>query len=187
MSNFAMNYHYPTSYRLGAGRRKELANVLDELGIASPLLVTDQNVAQLPWFLQMLKNLKELGKPTKVFDRVHPNPIESDVVAACDQYRRSNCDGVVVVGGGSAMDAGKCVALLAEYPHSIFDFEDEGENWKRADAEKIAKIVAIPTTAGTGSEVGRASVILNEHHEKKIIFHPQLFPRPELALVDAHR
>ncbi len=181
MTSFSANYNYPTSYRLGAGRRAELSGALQELAIMVPLIVTDKNVAQLPWFVDLIAELSAQGTRAEVFDGVHPNPIEADVIAAVEQYRASGCDGVVVVGGGSAMDAGKCVALLAAHSFSVFEFEDVGDNWRKADPAKIAKIIAIPTTAGTGSEVGRASVIVNAAHEKKIIFHPQLLPSIVIA------
>lgn len=176
------NFNYPTAYRIGAGRRVELAAACKELSIRRPLLVTDPGVAGLSWFPEVVASLRDAGLPVAVFSEVPANPTGATVEAGVAVYRQGDHDGVVLVGGGSAMDAGKCVALLAGNKGSVFDYEDVGDNWKRADPAEIAPIVAVPTTAGTGSEVGRASVIVDERdHNKKIIFHPKMMPSLVIA------
>lgn len=182
------NYHYPTAYRIGAGRLGELAGACSELGISRPLVVTDPGVAGLPWFAGIEVALSRAGHAPRVFSEIDANPAAAHVEAGRAAARAHGADGLVLVGGGSAMDVGKCVALLARNPGSVFDYEDRGENWKRADPGAILPAIAIPTTAGTGSEVGRAAVILDPaDHAKKIVFHPRMQPRivladPELCL-----
>ncbi|MCA9710130.1 MAG: iron-containing alcohol dehydrogenase [Myxococcales bacterium] len=173
------NFNYPTAYRIGCGRRAELPEACAQLGITRPLLVTDPGIVALPWFGALRDSLPG----AVVFSDVAANPTGATVDAGVAAYRQGEHDGVVLVGGGSAMDAGKCVALLARNPGTVFDYEDVGDNWLRADPAKIAPIVAVPTTAGTGSEVGRASVIVDERdHNKKIIFHPKM--QPGLVVAD---
>ncbi|MCX4247059.1 iron-containing alcohol dehydrogenase [Paraliomyxa miuraensis] len=177
------NFNYPTAYRIGAGRRVELAAACKEVCIRMPLVVTDPGVARLPWFSEIVDSLREAGLPAAVFSDVPANPDGACVEAGVAVYRSGDHDGVVVIGGGSAMDAGKCVALMAGNKGTVFDYEDVGDNWKRADPAEIAPIVAMPTTSGTGSEVGRASVIVDARdHNKKIIFHPKM--QPSLVLAD---
>jgi alcohol dehydrogenase class IV len=175
------NYNYPTRYRLGAGRVAELAALCAERQIARPLIVTDPGVGRLPWFEALVGRLSEQGLAVAVYADVHQNPLAEDVEGGLRLYRSHRADAVLLIGGGSAMDAGKCVALLAENPGTLFDYEDVGDNYKRADGSKISPMIAVPTTAGTGSEVGRASVIINAAHEKKIIFHPQMLPPDVIA------
>lgn len=171
------NFNYPTAYRIGCGRRAELADACAQLGVTRPLIVTDPGVANLPWFSTIVGSLRTLMPALSVFDGVAANPDGATVEAGVAAFRAGGHDGVVLLGGGSAMDAGKCVALLADNPGTVFDYEDVGDNWTRADPAKIAPIVAVPTTSGTGSEVGRASVIVDERdHNKKIIFHPKMQP-----------
>jgi alcohol dehydrogenase class IV len=175
--------NYPTSYRIGCGRIVELPAACRELGLARPLVVTDPGIAALPWFASVRESLDEAGLEHDVFSDVEPNPPERNVGDGVQTYRGGNHDGLVLVGGGSALDVGKCIALLAGNPGSVFDYEDVGDNWKRADPLRIAKMVAVPTTAGTGSEVGRASVIVDPRdHAKKIIFHPRM--QPSIVLAD---
>ena len=177
------NYNYPTAYRIGCGRRAELPGACADMGMQRPLVVTDPGVAKLPWFTEIVDSLRAAKLGVAVFDAVDPNPSGATVEAGLAVYRGGGHDGIVLVGGGSAMDAGKCLALLADNPGSVFDYEDVGDNWKQADPAKIAPIVAVPTTAGTGSEVGRASVIVDERdHNKKIIFHPKM--QPGLVVAD---
>lgn len=177
------NFNYPTAYRIGCGRRVELAAACKELSLRRPLVVTDPVVSKLPWFHELVDTLRDAGLPVAIFDAVPANPDGATVDAGVAVFRKGEHDGVVLIGGGSAMDAGKCVALLAGNFGSVFDYEDVGDNWKRADPAEIAPIVAVPTTAGTGSEVGRASVIVDERdHNKKIIFHPKM--QPGLVIAD---
>lgn len=176
------NYNYPTAYRLGAGRVVELPLACRELGIARPLVVSDPGVASLPFFAGLLERLADAGLVVRVFCEIGANPAVAHVEAGLAAARDHAADGCVLVGGGSALDVGKCVALLAHNPGDVLDYEDRGENWKRADATKILPTIAIPTTAGTGSEVGRAAVILDpSDRNKKIIFHPRLQPRLVIA------
>jgi alcohol dehydrogenase class IV len=182
------SFNYPTAYRIGAGRRRELGEVCRNAGITRPLVVTDPGVAKLPWFAGVLETLRDAKLPYGVFSDVAANPAEDDVSRGVAVFREGERDGVVLVGGGSAMDAGKCIALMSGNAGSVFDYEDVGDNWTRVDPAGVAPAVAVPTTAGTGSEVGRASVIVDpSDHAKKIIFHPKMQPvcvvaDPELTL-----
>lgn len=172
------NWNYPTAMRAGAGRIDELAACCHELGMARPLLVTDPGLRALPMVDAALTNCREAGLGIDVFSEVKANPTGTNVEAGNAVFREGDHDGVIAFGGGSALDAAKAVALTARQDVSVFDLEDVGDNFRRADPARIAPIVAVPTTAGTGSEVGRASVIVDESvHVKKIIFHPLMVPR----------
>ncbi|MEZ4332763.1 MAG: iron-containing alcohol dehydrogenase [Myxococcota bacterium] len=178
----AGRFHYPTAYRIGAGCIAELPAACRELGIARPLVVTDPGIVALPWLAPALESLAAAGLETAVFSAIDANPAVAHVEAGVAAAKRHGADGCVVVGGGSAMDVGKCVALLANNPGGVLDYEDRGENWRRAEGDRILATIAAPTTAGTGSEVGRAAVILDPRdHAKKIVFHPRLQPRLVLA------
>jgi alcohol dehydrogenase class IV len=171
------NWSYPTAIRFGAGRIAELPEACIAAGIGKPLLVTDRGLAQLPITRQALDILDAAGLGRALFSEVDPNPNEKNLAAGLAVYREGGHDGVVAFGGGSGLDLGKCVAFMAGQSRPVWDFEDIGDWWTRADADAIAPIVAVPTTAGTGSEVGRAGVLTNsETHEKKIIFHPKMLP-----------
>ncbi|MEJ8572455.1 iron-containing alcohol dehydrogenase [Microbaculum marinum] len=182
------NWNYPTSVRFGPGRIAELAEACKAAGMKTPLIVTDPGLAGMPMIGAMKDILEKAGMRTAVYADVKPNPVEANVSGGVEVYKAGGHDGVVAVGGGSALDAGKCVAFMAGQTRSIWDFEDIGDWWTRANAAVIAPIVAVPTTAGTGSEVGRAGVITNEEtHTKKIIFHPLMMPKivicdPELTV-----
>lgn len=182
------NWNYPTAVRFGAGRIAELPEACRELGLARPLLVTDPGLAKLPMIAQALERNRAAGVPTGVFSELRPNPIGKNVDAGLAVYRRGNHDGIIAFGGGSALDTGKTVAFMSGQKRPMWDFEDIGDYWKRADPKGIAPIIAVPTTAGTGSEVGRAAVILNEaDHTKRILFHPKMMPSivisdPELTV-----
>ncbi len=179
MNALSGNFNYPTAYRIGAGRLAELASACSELAMTRPLIVTDPGVAALPWFEIAAASLDGAA----VFSDVKPNPTGSDVEAGVAVFLDGEHDGVVLIGGGSAMDVGKSVALVARNPGDVFDYEDVGDNWTRADPTRIPPMIAVPTTAGTGSEVGRAGVIVDERdHGKKIIFHPKM--QPGLVIAD---
>ncbi|SNR75814.1 iron-containing alcohol dehydrogenase [Puniceibacterium sediminis] len=182
------NWSYPTAIRFGAGRIAEIGEACAAAGIKKPLLVTDKGLANLPITASTLDLIAAAGLGRAIFSDVDPNPTEHNVAAGVKVYRDGGHDGVIAFGGGSGLDLAKMVAFMAGQTRPLWDFEDIGDWWTRADASVIAPIVAVPTTAGTGSEVGRASVITNsETHEKKIIFHPLILPKvvicdPELTV-----
>lgn len=189
MSNVpTANWSYPTLIKFGPGRIQELAHLCKQAGLQKPLLVTDKALASLPITKRALDLMEEGGLGRAVFSEVDPNPNEGNMAAGIAAYKAGGHDGVVCFGGGSALDLGKMIALMHDQTVSVWDLEDVGDWWKRADASKIAPIVAVPTTAGTGSEVGRAGVLTNSvTHKKKIIFHPKLLPTiticdPELTV-----
>ena len=171
------NWSYPTAIRFGAGRISEIADACKTAGIRKPLLVTDRGLAEMDITARTLDLLDAAGLGRAIFADVDPNPNEKNAEAGVTAFREGGHDGVVAFGGGSGLDLGKLVAFLAGQTRPLWDFEDIGDWWTRADADAIVPIVAVPTTAGTGSEVGRASVITNsETEEKKIIFHPKFLP-----------
>ncbi len=175
--NLTGNWSYPTNIKFGAGRIKELPEACAQAGIKRPLLVTDKGLAELPITQRALDILDSAGLGRDLFAEVDPNPSELNLAAGCAVYRAGGYDGVIAFGGGSGLDLGKMIAFMSVQTRPVWDFEDIGDWWQRADQAGIAPIVAVPTTAGTGSEVGRASVITNSvSHEKKIIFHPKVLP-----------
>ena len=182
------NWSYPTAIRFGAGRISEIADACFVAGIKKPLLVTDRGLAGMEITQKTLNLLDDAGLGRAIFADVDPNPNEKNAAAGVAAYKAGNHDGVVAFGGGSGLDLGKVVAFLAGQSRPIWDFEDIDDWWTRANSEVIAPIVAVPTTAGTGSEVGRASVITNSiTQQKKIIFHPKFLPTvvicdPELTV-----
>jgi len=182
------NWSYPTAIRFGAGRIAELPDACIASGITNPLLVTDKGLKSMEITTAALDILDAAGLGRGLFAEVDPNPNEINLEAGLKVYREGGHDGVIAFGGGSGLDLGKMVAFMAGQSRPVWDFEDVGDWWTRADAEAIAPIIAVPTTAGTGSEVGRASVITNSQtHVKKIIFHPKVLPTvvicdPELTV-----
>ena len=171
------NWSYPTAIKFGVGRIGELAEHCTAVGLKRPLLVTDKALAGLPITAGALDILQQAGLGRAVFSEVDANPTDRNMAAGIAVYKAGGHDGVVCFGGGSALDLGKMIALMAHQTVSVWDLEDIDDWWTRADAGKIAPIIAVPTTAGTGSEVGRAGVLTNtETHIKKIIFHPRLMP-----------
>ncbi len=184
----SVNWSYPTSIRFGTGRIAEIAEACLAAGMSRPLLVTDRGLADLPMVRVTLDTLESAGLGRALFSEVDPNPTEVNLQAGLRAYRRGQHDGVVAFGGGSGLDLGKLIAFMSGQNRPVWDFEDIGDWWSRADTGGIAPIVAVPTTAGTGAEVGRAGVLTNSQtHEKKIIFHPKILPcqvicDPELTL-----
>lgn len=182
------NWNYPTAVRFGIGRIADLPSACKELGLSRPLLVTDPGIAKLPMIADALASLEAAGLITGLFSDVKPNPIGANVDAGIAAYRAGGHDGVIAWGGGSALDAAKAIAFMSGQCRPLWDFEDIGDWFTRADPAGIAPIIAVPTTSGTGSEVGRASVIVDEaSHSKKIIFHPKMMPSivildPELTV-----
>ncbi|AML50531.1 iron-containing alcohol dehydrogenase [Falsihalocynthiibacter arcticus] len=175
--NLTGNWSYPTTIKFGAGRISELAEACKATGMKNPLLVTDKGLANLPITTAALDQLEAAGLGRGLFSDVDPNPNEINAEAGLAVYRAGSHDGVIAFGGGSGLDLGKVIAFMSGQTRPLWDFEDIGDWWTRADPAGIAPIIAVPTTAGTGSEVGRASVITNSvTHEKKIIFHPKILP-----------
>ena len=183
-----VNWSYPTAIRFGAGRITELPGACAAAGIKRPLLVTDKGLSGLPVTKRALDIVEQAMPGGGLFCDVDPNPNEKNLASGIAAYRAGGHDGVIAFGGGSGLDLGKLIALMADQTVSVWDLEDIGDWWTRADASKIAPIVAVPTTAGTGSEVGRAGVLTNSVSEvKKIIFHPKILPAqvicdPELTV-----
>lgn len=171
------NWNYPTRIRVGAGRLNELPQACQELGMRAPLLVTDPGLAPSLLVENALSLLRAAGIPVAVFSQIKANPTGEQVMDGVKVYRHGAHDGVIAFGGGSAIDAAKAIALMVGQQRALWDFEDVGDNWQRVIVETMAPVIAIPTTAGTGSEVGRASVITDSQHQiKKIIFHPRMLP-----------
>ena len=171
------NWNYPTIVWTGENRVNDLSFACKDLNIQTPLLVTDKGLYNSKIILESLKTLKDKKILVKIFHDVVGNPTGTNVKNGVEFYKKNSCDGVIAFGGGSALDVGKAIAFMIDQKLSLWDFEDIGDNWKKANTKKIAPIIAVPTTAGTGSETGRASVILNEKTGvKKIIFHPKFLP-----------
>ena len=186
--NLKGNWGFPTQMIFGPGRIKNLGQACKGLGMTRPLLITDPGLAGLPMVQEAIAANEAEGLPTGLFDAVKPNPVGHNVEEGVAAYRDGGHDGVIAFGGGSGLDCAKAVALMVGQTRPLWDFEDKGDNWKRVDPAGVAPIVAVPTTAGTGSEVGRASVIVDEaSHTKRIIFHPKMLPStvisdPELTV-----
>jgi alcohol dehydrogenase class IV len=177
------NWNYPTTVRFGAGRVAEIAEAAKATGMRNPLFVTDPVLAKLPMTRKAMASLPAAGLSTQIFSDIKANPVESNVSAGVAAFNNGHHDGVIAFGGGSALDVGKLVAFMAGQTAPIWDFEDVDDWWTRANAGAIAPIVALPTTAGTGSEVGRAAVVADQTtHTKKIIFHPVMMPK--IAICD---
>ena len=175
-----MNWNYPTNVWFGVDRSKEIQQACDTLGIKNPLIVTDPGLLQTSIIDEINSGL---SSNTQIYSDVQGNPTGSNVTNGVKVFLEGSHDGVIAIGGGSGMDAGKGIAFLAHQSRPLWDFEDIGDWWTRADSSVIKPIIAIPTTAGTGSEVGRAAVFLNEeNHKKKIIFHPKMLP--QIAILD---
>ena len=177
MSLPTTNWNYPTAVRFGNGRIADLPAACKELGLKRPLLVTDPGIAKLPMIADALASLEAAGLAAGLFSDVKPNPVGANVDAGVAAYRAGGHDGVIAWGGGSGLDVAKAIAFMSGQTRPLWDFEDVGDWFTRADPAGIAPIIAVPTTSGTGSEVGRASVIVDEDsHTKKIIFHPKMMP-----------
>jgi len=171
------NWNYPTTMWVGENRIKDLAIACKSLNISKPLIVTDNGLAKSEIILNSLNLLKDNNLSVKIFSKVVGNPTGTNVEEGVKNYKENSCDGVIAFGGGSGLDVGKAIAFMSAQTLPIWEFEDVGDNWTKANSDKIAPIIAVPTTAGTGSETGRASVILNEETEvKNIIFHPKFLP-----------
>ena len=187
-SQYRMNWNYPTSVRVGVGRIAELAAACRELGMTAPLLVTDPGLAALPMIEAALRQCRDTGLNAGLFHRIKGNPTGPNVTDGVAAFKAGGHDGVIAFGGGSALDAGKAIALMVGQDRPLWDFEDIGDNANRVNVAGMAPVVAVPTTAGTGSEVGRAAVITDDQAQlKRIIFHARMLPAivvldPELTL-----
>jgi len=183
LSQFTTNWNYPTAIRAGIGRISELADACKTLGMKSPLLVTDPGLAALPMVIDALAACEEAGLDCRLFSNIKGNPTGKNVNDGVSAFREGKHDGVIAFGGGSALDAAKTIAFMSGQSADLWSFVDVGENWSNAIESGIAPIVAVPTTSGTGSEVGRAAVITDDvNHVKKIIFHPKILP--EIVILD---
>ena len=172
-----VNWNYPTTVWAGEDRASDLTEACTISKIKNPLFVTDKDLISLPMTIKVINDLKKKFNVLKVFSEFSGNPIGKNISEGVEIYNKNSCDGVIAFGGGSALDVGKAIAFMCGQKRSIWDFEDLGDYWKRADESRISPIIAIPTTAGTGSETGRASAIINEETGiKKIIFHPKFMP-----------
>ncbi|MFT7184962.1 MAG: alcohol dehydrogenase class IV [Pseudohongiellaceae bacterium] len=188
MTELMANWNYPSSISTGAGRIAELADTCKSLGIKAPLIITDPDLAVMPMISTANNVCVAAGLSCRVFSNIQGNPTGRNVIDGVQAYKEGSHDGVIAFGGGSALDAAKAVALMVGQSRPIWDFEDIGDNWMRVNAQGVAPIIAVPTTAGTGSEVGRASVIIDADNKvKRIIFHPKMMPQrvildPELTV-----
>ncbi len=172
-----INWNYPTSVWLGENRVKDLAYACEILKISKPLFVTDKDLYNLPMVKKIISEIENKFKEINTFSNFSGNPVGKNVEEGVIEFNKFKCDGVIAFGGGSGLDVGKAIAFMSNQSRPIWDFEDVGDYWKRADDRNISPIIAVPTTAGTGSETGRASAIINEKTlEKKIIFHPKFLP-----------
>ena len=163
------NWNYPTTVWVGEGRIKDLYLACNQLKIKKPLFVTDNDLVQSQMVKKIIKNLNQKFLYINIFSNVKGNPVGSNVSEGVKVYKEGNHDGVIAFGGGSGLDVGKAVAFMSAQTRSIWDFEDVGDNWTKANSDEIAPIIAVPTTAGTGSETGRASLITNEKNQTKKI------------------
>ncbi|MBT4521837.1 MAG: iron-containing alcohol dehydrogenase [Halieaceae bacterium] len=182
------NWNYPNSITAGAGTVAQLSDAAIQMGMRAPLVVTDPALAALPMIAAALERCGAAGLNAGLFSQVRANPTGQTIIDGVQAYRAGGHDGVIGFGGGSSIDVAKAVALMVGQDCPLWEFEDRGDNWRRANEAEIAAIIAVPTTAGTGSEVGRAAVIIDDAHQvKKIIFHPNMLPSrvildPELTL-----
>jgi alcohol dehydrogenase class IV len=177
------NWNYPTPIRFGIDRVKELSLFIDELKISNPLIVTDPQFREVNQFKGIIDSLNNSNKNYSIFSEIKGNPTGTNIRDGVDVFLKNKNDGVIAIGGGSSLDAGKAVAFMSKQKENIWYFEDIGDNWTKAIIDNLPKVIAIPTTAGTGSETGRASLIVDEEtYTKKIIFHPTMLP--DLVVLD---
>ncbi|MDF1654537.1 MAG: iron-containing alcohol dehydrogenase [Coxiellaceae bacterium] len=185
---FTTQWNYPTTIWFGLGRIRDIADACVQLNIKAPMIVTDPGLTELPMIAHLQELLNEAGLHNSVYSDIKSNPTGTNVIEGCQELHDNQHDSVIAIGGGSALDTAKCIAFLANQDQALWQYEDKGDNFKKANADAILPIIAIPTTAGTGSEVGRASLIVDEEtHSKRIIFHPKMLPSivisdPELTV-----
>ena len=177
------NWNYPTPIRFGIDRVKELSLFIDELKISNPLIVTDPQFREVAQFKGIIDSLNNSNKNYSIFSEIKGNPTGTNIRDGVNVFLKNKNDGVIAIGGGSSLDAGKAIAFMSKQKENIWYFEDIGDNWTKAIIDNLPKVIAIPTTAGTGSETGRASLIVDEEaYTKKIIFHPTMLP--DLVILD---
>lgn len=182
MKDFDGNWNYPTRVWFGIGRIESLPAACDDLNMANPLFITDPGLAQLPIVERALAINALAGLPTALFTDIKPNPVAANIAAGVQAVLSGEHDGIIAMGGGSALDSAKTIALIARQSGELWDYEDVGDNYRRINVEKIIPLIAIPTTAGTGSEVGRAALIIDEdRQQKRFIFHPDIVPNIVIA------
>lgn len=180
MNHYTGNWNYPTAIHFGCGRINELATACQRLNIKKPLVVTDPGLAQLPIFNSALSLINALNPI--IFTDIKPNPVKQNIIDGVAAYHQHHCDGVIAFGGGSSLDSAKTIALMTGQTGDLWDYEDVGDNFQKIKPQGIAPTIAIPTTSGTGSEVGRAAVIIDEvAHSKRFIFHPDMIPNLVIA------
>ena len=183
-AQFSANWNYPTSIRQGPGRICELPAICQQLGLKAPLLVTDPGLAAMPMVTSAMALCAENGLACGLYSEIASNPTAAHIAAGVAAFRGGEHDGIIAFGGGSALDAGKAIALMVGQDRPLWDFEDVGDNFTRVNVEAMVPVIAVPTTSGTGSEVGRASVIVDtEAQLKRIIFHPRMMPA--VVILDA--
>ncbi|MBL4659158.1 MAG: iron-containing alcohol dehydrogenase [Alcanivoracaceae bacterium] len=181
---FNADWNYPTNVRQGLGKIANLPSYCSELGMRSPLIVTDPVLLELPMIRQAQRSCDEYGLNCGVFSAVNSNPTDKNVYEGVAVYKKNKHDGVIAFGGGSAIDAAKAIALMVGQSGNLWDYEDVASNWRDVSVDTMAPVIAVPTTSGTGSEVGRASVITDPSiHLKRIIFHPKMMPA--IVILDA--
>ena len=177
------NWNYPTPIWFGLNRTAEIKLALKELSISRPLIVTDPQFSENENFKKMIEHLSKESIQFSIFTDIKGNPTGKNVSDGVLKFNADANDGVIAIGGGSALDAGKAIAFMSKQKENLWFFEDVGDNWTKAIIKDMPKVIAIPTTAGTGSETGRASLIVDEDtYTKKIIFHPSILP--DLVILD---
>ena len=183
MENLTAAWNFPTAIQVGEHRAKAIATECVRLGMSAPLFVTDPGLAALPMVDELLRLCRQGGLNVALFSDIKSNPTGENVALGVQSFKQGRHDSVIAFGGGSALDAGKAIAFMSDQVQPLWAFEDIADNWTKADSDAIKPVIAIPTTAGTGSEVGRSSVITDAQHKvKKIIFHPGMTPK--LVLLD---
>jgi alcohol dehydrogenase class IV len=180
-------FNFPTRIQFGPGAAKLVPDALKLAGRKRPLVVTDKGLAPLPPITDTVRVLEEGGLEVAVFSGIWGNPVKSQVEAGVAAFHAHHADAVVAVGGGAAIDVAKAIVLMAHHPGDLFDYEDGKPDARPMDRE-LPTYLAVPTTAGTGSEVGRSTVVSDDvTHVKKIIFSPRLlaqrvFVDPDLTM-----
>jgi alcohol dehydrogenase class IV len=170
-------YNFPTTIRFGAGSNNELPDYLVKNNLSRPLVVTDTIVAQLPFFKKIVESLKAKNISVEVFSDIHKNPVKSDVYKGTDVFDGTKRDSIIGIGGGAAIDVARAILLRINHREDLFKYDDliGGDVFV---TNEVPHFITIPTTAGTGSEVGRSAIIADDvTHQKKILFSPKLLAK----------